>query len=160
MKSECNKETNKVLPELINYFKEEIIIQGQCIPCEYPDIDKVVKVEGDLCVKDMQLIKNRVGESIEGQKIEGHTLLIQVSTQGKIAYLGIGYAHDIYTITLSGTDTLFVVLPDEINGKPIEALYNEGRVIVTPYMEWIDVEVVDYCQLQLYMMILVDVTFK
>lgn len=128
------------LPENPIYFTEVAIPETVVIPDAKPDIEDLVSLAIDAEVLSERLIKTAVGTSNEGQNLEGYKLIVEVKLRQKLKYVADEETQSVHAAHFEKVvSSVFVVLPAEvdIDGTifPIEQLFQQKRLAVTPYVE-------------------------
>ena len=100
-----------------------------CIPVQKPDIEQIVKVWAEPCIKCGKVIKTPVGTSLEGQIVTGHKYLMEGSINLKIEYVALEECQSLHTACTEIPFCSYVVLPEGFN----------KNALITPNIEIEDI---------------------
>lgn len=144
------------------YFTEISIPEIVCIPEEKPDMEQLISVMVDTEIASTRLIKTPVGTSNEGQILTGYKLIVEILLRQKIKYVADEPTQSVHAAHFDKLmSSIFIVVPVSIviDGVTynIEDLFEQGRLIVTPYIEDIFAEQKDKRCVFKNITILVDV---
>lgn len=122
------------------YFTEIAIPETVCIPCAKPDMEELVSVALDAQVISTRLVRTAIGTSNEGQILTGYKLIIELKLRQKVKYIADEPTQSVHAAHFEKTvSSVFVVVPPSIivGGVtyPIEDLFHQNRLVVTPYIE-------------------------
>lgn len=124
-----------MLPECAHYFKQEIIGELLEIPSQKPDMEDLLNVMVWPEIEAINLIETKKGKSHEGQYLSGAKLIVEVKLLEKITYVANEPTQSVHAAHYETYKSMFVVLPEEIDGRNICELYRAGSLAVTPYVE-------------------------
>lgn len=132
------------LPEGPKYFAQVSIPETLVIPEQKPDIEQVVSVTMDTVVESLRIVDTPCIKSFEGQSLSGKKLIVELRLIEKVVYVADEPAQSVHAAHFQNTfKSIFVVVPQSINTDTIEDLFQQGRLIVTPYIEDIYAEQID-----------------
>jgi hypothetical protein len=122
------------------YFTEIAVPEKVCIPAVKPDIEELVSVTVDAKVISVRLIKTAIGTSNEGQELSGYKIIVELKLRQKVKYIADEPTQSVHAAHFEKVlSSVFVVVPPTITiggvPFPIELLFAENRLIVTPYIE-------------------------
>jgi len=152
-----NYSPNVKLPETATNFKEEIINEILEIPCQKPDMERLLNVIVSTNVEEIKLIKTEKGLSNEGQKLSGYKLIVKLKISEKVMYVANYPTQPIHAAHYDDVKNFFVILPEEIDGVPVCDLIKYKKLIVTPYIECVESRMLDARHIQKCVMLLIDV---
>lgn len=148
---------NQVLPENVQYFKEEIINEILTIPCSSPDIERLLKTLVDVTVEETKIIKTEKGLSNEGQILTGSKLVIKLRIKEKITYVADECRQSVHASSYENIKNTFIILPEEIDGEQVCNLLKKGKLRITPYVECVESRMLDKRTIHKCVMLIVDV---
>ncbi|MGL5066533.1 MAG: hypothetical protein ACRC6T_01720 [Sarcina sp.] len=148
---------NQSIPEYSKYFKEEIINEILAIPCQKPDMERLLKTLVDVTVEDKKLIKTEKGLSNEGQILTGYKLVVKLRIKEKITYVADHCTQSVHAAHFETIKNLFIIIPEEIDGEDICKIFKKGRLSITPYVECVESRMLDERTIHKCVMLLVDV---
>ncbi|WP_297522730.1 SPOCS domain-containing protein [uncultured Clostridium sp.] len=99
----------------IENFRQANLDYVFCIPVQKPDIEQVVKVWAEPCVKCEKLVKTPVGISLEGQTVTGYKYLIEGSIAFKVEYVALETTQSLHTAHTEIPFCSYVVMPEKFN---------------------------------------------
>lgn len=143
-------------PEELQYFKEEHINQCICIPEDKPNIDEIVDVFIHPEIIDMRILKSKDGISNEGQKLTGYKLVVQVKLNEKITYISDDGIQSVCALHYEILKSIFIILPEEVEGKSISDMFKSSRIIVNPFIEHTDTRMLDCRNINTSILIILD----
>lgn len=164
----CNTMDNSItgsgvseyLPEKVDYFTEVSVTETLKIPCQKPDMDKLLSVIVSADVVSSRLVETSVAKSYEGQNLSGNKLIVEVRLREKIKYVADKPYQSVHSAHYEDTmKSVFIVVPTEINGQRICDLIRKKKYSVTPYIEDIYAIKQDCRTLYKCITMLVDVKF-
>lgn len=148
------------LPEKVQYFTEISVTETLSIPLEKPDMENLLSVLVDAEVSSVKLIETPIGKSYEGQNLSGQKLIVEVTLKEKIKYVAATCYQSVHAATYDDVmKSVFVVVPQEVNGQNICDLIRKRRYSVTPYIEDIYATMLDSRSLYKCVTLLIDVKF-
>lgn len=149
------------LPENPIYFKQMAVSEVVTIPEQKPDIEQLVSVAVEAEILAPPIIETPCIKSFEGQTLSGRKLILELKLRQKITYVADEPTQSVHAAHFEKTArSVFVVVPRENNGVPIERLLRQNRLIITPYIEDIYAEQVDKRKIFKNITVLIDVTFS
>lgn len=86
-----------------------------CIPAQKPDIEQINKVWAEGCIVDYEIVETPVGESLEGQILTGHKVLVCGEIKLKFQYTANEPKQSVHTAHTSYPFCSYVVLEPNIN---------------------------------------------
>ena len=123
------------LPETVKYFQEVNIIENIEIPCNKPDIEAVSSLLVSPKVLSSRLITTPIALSYEGQNLTGYKLIVDLQVNEKLKYVAALCHQPIHGVHFSDINkSVFVVVPEEINGIRVCDLIRKHKYAVTPYV--------------------------
>lgn len=146
-----------IVPEKAKYFKEEAINEVLVIPPEKPNIERILDVLVWSQVENIKLVETEVGYSVEGQRLSGYKVVIELRIKEKITYVADEVSQSVHAAHFESLKSTFVVIPKEIDGIPTCNLVRAGKLNVTPYIEFVQTRLLDCRKIHKCVMIFVDV---
>lgn len=144
-------------PENIKYFKEEKFCQTLKIPRSNPDIENIYDVFVNPRIIDMKLVKTNTGLSNEGQQLTGYKLIVELCIEQKITYVAEEPTQSIFAVHYESLKSMYIVLPEYINGKNVSDLFKSSRINVTPLLEHTYTRKLDLKTFNVCMLLFLDV---
>lgn len=124
------------LPENPIYFSEFSVPEILTIPAEKPDMEELVSITVQTEIVAYHLIDTPCIKSYEGQLLSGKKLIIELRLLEKIIYVADEPTQTNHAAHFDKTmKSVFIVIPKDIAGTPIETLVNQNRLTITPYIE-------------------------
>ena len=157
MSFKTNYSPNMKLPETVTNFKEEILNEILEIPCQKPDMERLLQTLVSTNVEEIKLIKTEKGLSNEGQNLTGHKLIVKLKISEKIMYVADYPTQPIHAAHYDDIKNFFVILPEEIDGVCVTDLIKTKKLIVTAYVECVEARMLDERHIQKCVMLLIDV---
>lgn len=152
--------TAEQLPENPKYFTQFSIPEILTIPDRKPDMEQLVSVTVDTEIIDIHLIDTPCIKSYEGQLLSGKKLIIELKLKEIITYVADKPNQSTHAAHFDRTlKSVFVIVPKQIGGIPIETLLKQKKVVVTPYIEDIFAMQRDERTVFKNITMLIDVTF-
>lgn len=145
------------LPEKADYFKEEMVCEILSIPAQKPDMERLLDVMVWPEVVNIKLVETPKGRSYEGQFLSGNKLVVEVNLKEKITYVALEPTQKAHAAHYETLKSIFIILPEEIEGKQVCDLVRQGRVNVTPYVEEVCARMLDTRTIHKCVMLFVDV---
>lgn len=149
--------TQSILPKTSKYFKEEDICKMLYIPCQKPDMEKLLDILVWPEVTDVKAIETIEGTSEEGQNLTGVKLIVELKINEKITYVADDARQSVHSAHFEDLKSVFVILPKEINGNDVCDLVNAGRVSVIPYVESVYGRMIDERTIHKCILMFIDV---
>lgn len=117
-------------------FTEVAIPEIVTIPAVKPDMEQLLSVMVDAKIVSLRIIDTPVGTSHEGQILTGKKLSIELLLKQKVKYIADEPTQSVHAAHFEHTvNSIWVIVPKEINCKSIETLLMQGKLVVTPYIE-------------------------
>lgn len=159
MKCKANSCTDQsyILPKESKYFKEELVSEILKIPCQKPDMEKILDVMVWPEIVDIKLVETEVGKSNEGQYLSGEKLVVEVNLKEKVTYIANEPTQSVHAAHFERLKSLFIILPTEIDGKDTCDLVRGDRIQVTPYIEATKFRMLDCRTIHKCTMLFVDI---
>ncbi|QHE54120.1 hypothetical protein [Pontibacillus sp. HMF3514] len=149
------------LPENPIYFTQISIPEILTIPDQKPDIEELVSVTVQAEVAAYNLIDTPCMKSFEGQLLSGKKLILELKIIEKIVYVADEPTQTNHAAHFENTmKSIFIVVPQEIEGTSMESLFNQNRIEITPYIEDIYVLQRDKRTIFKNLTMLIDVTLS
>lgn len=146
-----------ILPTQADYFKEEMICEILSIPPGKPDMERLLDVMVWPEVVSTNLIETPKGRSFEGQYLSGVKLVVEVNLKEKLTYVANEPTQKAHASHYETLKSVFVILPEEIDGKKTCELYRANRITVTAYVEEVCARMLDTRTVHKCVMLFVDV---
>ena len=146
-----------ILPEKAKYFKEEILCDTLAIPVQKPDMERILDLVAWAEVEDFKLIETEVGLSHEGQRLTGKKLVTEIRIKEKLTYVADEPTQSGHAAHYEKLKSIFVILPEMIDGKDVCALVRANRIQITPYIEDVCYRQLNERELHRCLMLFVDV---
>jgi len=147
------------LPENPIYFKQMNVVEIVKIPEQKPDIEQVVSVTVNAKVLSVRAIDTVCSKSYEGQLLSGKKLVLELQLEEKITYVADYETQPVHAVHYEEVlRSVFVIVPKEIDGVPIERLIKSNKLKVIPYIEDIYAEQKDKRTIFKNITLLIDVT--
>lgn len=149
--------TQGVLPKESSYFKEDMVCEILSIPAQKPDMERVLDVMVWPEIVDMKLVETPKGRSFEGQYLSGAKLVVELNLKEKVTYVANEPTQSAHAAHYETLKSLFVILPETVNGKKTCDLFRANRVTVTPYIEDVCARMLDSRTIHKCVMVFLDV---
>lgn len=133
--------SNQQMPYTANYFKEEVISKILEIPQEKPGIKRILNFDVFPKVEGYKIIETEIGMSNEGQNLSGVKLLVKLKIKSRLTYIADTCSQQVYSACYDEIKTMFIVLPEEVNGQNICSLIKSGKLSIVPYVECVETRV-------------------
>lgn len=146
------------IPEDIKYFKEESICEVLTIPCEKPDMERILDIAVWPEIENIRLVDTEVGYSVEGQRLSGMKLIVEVRLKEKVTYVADEITQSVHASHYEILKSIFIVVPSVIQDKPICNLIKSGRLTVEPYIEDVMWEMLDCRKIHKCVMLFLNVS--
>lgn len=146
-----------IIPENAKYFKEEIITETLVIPPQKPNMERILDMLVWAEVENINLIETEKGVSNEGQKLTGVKLVVEVKLKEKVTYVALEPTQSAHAAHYEMFKSMFVILPEEINGRLTCDLVRAGRISVIPYVECVHSRMLDCRTIHKCVMLFLDV---
>lgn len=138
-----NNYIQNILPKESTYFKEEAISEILTISCPKPDIEKVLDLMVWPEVEEMEIVDTAQGVSNEGQRLSGIKLLVKIRLREKLTYVADDPEQSVHAAHFETLKSMFVILPQEVNGKKTCDLIRTKRISAMPYVEAVYPRLID-----------------
>lgn len=96
-------------------FKQFNVDNTFCIPMVKPDIEQLVKVWAKVKIHSHKLIKTPVGESLEGQVLNGYKLILMGEISMKYEYVSLTKEQSVHTAHNTVPFCTYIVMPKDFN---------------------------------------------
>ena len=106
---------NEICMKEVENFRQSSIDCNFYIPVQKPDIEEIVKVWTEPCIKNEKIVRTPVGVSLEGQRVTGYKYLIEGSIFLKVEYVGLVKEQTLHTAHTEIPFCSYVVLPEGFN---------------------------------------------
>ncbi|MGL5086327.1 MAG: hypothetical protein ACRC68_11535 [Clostridium sp.] len=150
----CNQ---SILPLDVKYFKEELVCEVLTIPVQKPDIERILDVMVWPEIENVNLIETEKGMSNEGQKLTGIKLVVEVRLKEKVTYVALEKAQSAHAAHYESLKSIFVILPEYVDGRKTCDLVRANRLSVTPYIEDVSARMLDKRTIHKCVMLFIDV---
>lgn len=141
---QCGKKLcNNMLNDKIKYFKSQSICEIVTIPKMKPDMERILKALVCPCIVNVKIIDTKKGLSNEGQRLTGIKLIVEVNLKQKIIYVANEKTQKVHNANFETLKSMFVVLPEKINGQSVYELFDENKIKIIPCIETIYVRMID-----------------
>lgn len=157
--NETNISISDIFPAEIDYFKEESINKIFSLPKDKPCIESVCDVLIYPKVISKKLIRTETGFSNEGQKLTGFKLVVELAIEVKVTYVSDEPTQSIYAVHYETLKSMFIILPEYINDRPVYDLFNASRYTINPYVEHSYTKLLNDRDVQVCILMLLDVKF-
>jgi len=108
------------IPENSDVFKQLYVENTFCLPHAKPDIEQIIKVLGELVIKNKKVIKTPKGTSMEGQLLTGLKMVIEGVVKLKIQYVADEPEQPVHGAHVNIPFSTYIVLPEDfILGTPV-----------------------------------------
>lgn len=154
-----NRETNMqaMLPKKTEYFKEELIEDILAIPCQKPDMERVLDIVCFANVETYKLIETEVGNSQEGQRLTGRKLIVEVNINEKLTYAADEPSQRAHAAHYERIKSTFIILPEVCGRDNICDLVRANKLTITPYIEAVCYRQLNQREIHRCLMLFVDV---
>jgi len=125
------------LPTNPLWFTQIAIPEIVEIPCVKPDIEELLSIMVEANVISVRLVRTPVDvTSIEGQHLSGCKLVVELELNQKVKYIADEPTQSVHAAHFRNVfSSIFVVVPCNINGVPTETLLEQGKLVISPYIE-------------------------
>lgn len=132
------------LPTNPKYFAQIAVPETLVIPAQKPDIEQIISVTVDTAIESIRIIDTPCEKSFEGQSLSGKKLIVELRLIEKVVYVADEPAQSAHAAHFEDTfKSIFVMVPKTVNDTAIEDLFQQGKLIVTPFIEDIYAEMLD-----------------
>lgn len=152
-----NYTPNQELPKEVKYFKEELICELLPIPVQKPEMERVLDVMVWPEVKRIDIVKTEKGQSNEGQHLGGIKLIVEVLLKEKLLYVADRCEQPVHAVHYDTLKSIFVILPEEIDGRKVCELIKLNKIQVIPYIEKVYFRMLDDRNVHKCVLLLADV---
>lgn len=155
-----NKDNYSDMPEYVKYFTEITFTELLEIPYEKPDVEKLLSVMVSADVISEKLIDTPVAKSYEGQVLSGRKLIVEVKLREKVKYVANKQCQSVHSAHYDDViKSVFVIVPEEIDGVKVSDLIRRRKYSITPYLEDVYAVMRDCRTIYKCVTLLVDVKF-
>ncbi|MGL4655760.1 MAG: hypothetical protein ACRCWM_07750 [Sarcina sp.] len=155
--SKCKKGD---LPCDLKYFTDVCINEIKCLPDCKPPIDRLVFNDIRPTVTSIKLVETPVGFSNAGQNLSGNKLVLEISLDEMCKYIVDSCEQTVYIAYFENTlKSVFIVVPEEINGNAVCELIRKHRYNVNIIVEKTDTTLIDSRCFRLWASLLVYIDF-
>lgn len=134
----------KTFPQNPLYFKEIMLEDELVIPKAKPDIEGIVSITSDIQIVSTRIVSTDQKRSLEGQNLSGCKLIIELKQIDILVYTANEPTQSLHSAHYeSSMNSVFVIVPCQINGVDIQTLLDECRLKVNTYIEDVCVKVKD-----------------
>ena len=151
------KYIQSILPKEAMYFKEELVDDILTIPCQKPNMERVLDIVCAADIESYKLIETDIGNSYEGQKLTGQKLVVEVRIKEKLTYVADELSQSAHAAHYEKLKSVFVILPQMHDGHHICDLVRANRVSITPYIEGVCYRQLNERDVHRCLMLFVDV---
>lgn len=152
-----NYTPNLELPREVKFFKEELVCELLPIPEEKPEMERVLDVMVWPEVKRIDVVKTEKGQSNEGQQLGGVKLIVEILLKEKLMYVANRCDQPVHAVHYDTLKSIFVILPEEIDGRKICELIRLNKIQVIPYIEKVYARMLDDRNVHKCVLLLADV---
>lgn len=146
------------LPINPKYFAQVSVPETIIIPEQKPDIEQIISVTVDTAIESLRIVDTPCVKSFEGQSLSGKKLIVELKLIEKVIYVADEPTQSAHAAHFENTfKSIFVMVPKTVNHAAIEDLFQQGRLIVTPYIEDIYAELIDARKIFKNITLLLDV---
>lgn len=131
------------MPSNPKYFKEEAICEVLTIPCQKPDMERILDIVVWAEIENLRLVETEVGISVEGQKLSGYKLVVEVRLKEKVTYVADEPTQTVHAAHYETLKSMFIIMPDKIGDKPLCNLVKSDRITVIPHVEDVSFRMID-----------------
>ncbi|MEG0013670.1 MAG: hypothetical protein RR324_02395 [Cellulosilyticaceae bacterium] len=157
MSCQSNSRVQPIIPATATYFKEEMVCEVLSIPAQKPDMERLLDVMVWPEVVCTKLVETEKGRSFEGQYLSGVKLVVEVNLKEKVTYVANEPTQSAHAAHYETLKSMFVVLPEYVNGKKICDLVRSNQISVTPYVEDVCARMLDARTVHKCVMMFLDV---
>jgi hypothetical protein len=151
----------KELPKNLKYFTEISIAETLKIPLQKPVSEQLLEVIVEAEIISMRIIDTPCIKSFEGQMLSGKKLILELKLKEKIVYVADEAPQPVHAAHYEEVlKSVFIVVPNSVEGKSIDILLKAGKVKVTPYIEDIYAKQEDNRTIFKNITLLIDVTIN
>ncbi|MGL4450022.1 MAG: hypothetical protein ACRCTZ_02385 [Sarcina sp.] len=154
-----NKEsyTKGTLPKDVKFFKEELVEDVLTIPCQKPDMERVLDIVCFADIENYKLIETDIGNSQEGQRLTGEKLVVEVNIKEKLTYVADEPSQSGHAAHYQKLKSIFVILPEKYGESYICDLVRANKINITPYVEDVCYRQLNEREVHRCLMLFVDV---
>ncbi|MEG0857422.1 MAG: hypothetical protein RSG52_13185 [Terrisporobacter sp.] len=147
-----------IIPENLNYFKEELLSETIILDYNKPDIESVSEVLVTPEVASYKVISTQVGKSNEGQSLTGYKLVVEIKLTVNVTYVANDCSQSVHGQGFETMKSIFVIIPATIGTIDTCKLVMSEKIQVTPYIEFVKFRELDCRRINSCIMLLVNVT--
>ena len=123
------------LQPIDNIFSQVSIPEIVEIPEQKPDMEQLVSILETVDILSTKIVDTGIGTSEEGQILTGKKLIVEVLLKQKITYVADEPTQSVHAAHFEKPASVFVVVPEDIGGVPIEELFMQDKIVIKPYVE-------------------------
>lgn len=124
------------LPVNPTYFKEIVISENLTIPDLKPDIERLTSATVEVDIVSTRLVATPSQTSLEGQNLSGCKLIVELRLRQVILYVADIPSQPVHAAHFESVlKSAFIVIPCEVDGQDVGELFDDGRIVVVPYIE-------------------------
>jgi hypothetical protein len=157
--SNINKTQNEMLPRTAKYFKEELISHIEVLNRGNPDIESLVDYIATAEIINYTLKEDYKAMSIEGQRMSGKKLIIEVLFKNRLSYDSTEIKYGINIVFSSFIKSIFIVVPEKIGNDYVCDLIRAQKFMITPYIEEVHSRKLDDRRIHIASILFVDLKF-
>lgn len=148
-------------PDNPEYFAQVAIPETLVIPKEKPDMEQLLSIIVEPVIESVKLVETPLAISNEGQFLSGCKIVVELKLREKVKYVADEPTQTVHAAHFENVfKSIFIIVPCEINGIPIERLLQQNKVIVQPYIEDIYAEMTDERTIFKNITVFVNVKFR
>lgn len=117
------KKYSTISPSSLNFFSQFTTSEIINLSNNLPDIDQIVSIIVEPQIISCKIINTMKGYSCEGQKLTGKKVAIELVLNEKILYAANMPEQSLHIIENKFYQSAYIVIPHEIEGTDVEALY-------------------------------------
>jgi len=111
-------------------FTQFLCEESITVPEQKLDIEDIVSVIVDPEIISLRIIDTPVGCSVEGQKLTGKKLSVEIKMKQKVMYVSQRNVQSVHVVENECYKSVFIVLPEFICGTSVEYLLNRKYIKV------------------------------
>jgi hypothetical protein len=148
------------IPDNPIYFTQLSIPELVYIPDEKPDMEQLLSVMVDAKVVSVRAVDTCIAYSYEGQNLSGQKLIVELKLSQKVKYVADEPTQSIHAAHFEkSVNSIFIVVPCQMNGVATKLLLEHNNIIVTPYIEDVYAQMRNKRSLFKNITVLIDVNF-
>ncbi|MGL5675383.1 MAG: hypothetical protein ACRDDX_03125 [Cellulosilyticaceae bacterium] len=126
---------NTLYPNNSTCFKEDLINEIFTLENRMLDIVKVIEVDVEPSIGEIQLIETDKKMGHDGFVDTGYKLMVEMHIRGKLLYTSYHNNQAIQGIRFEMVKYFSLGVPEQIAEESIRQLYAKGKLMVQPYIE-------------------------